>query len=462
MATLKGRWLFNEVVGFPVFVSGEWYGEYFTFTNDALNREHTYLSFTNNSSDKYMSFGSSGSPYRVYDFNTNSWYGNGGKQITFDGTQTVSKEFYDWFTANARIADLTGYTVTVPAGWSAEAGYGFYDLYGYWFDEEKGVSVFGIGYDYFDSQSSDFIFISTLTRAAGVAKAISPSSSFTLEIQGGTDATNTSLIQWFVDNNATFEKTGEEEPDTPEEPTTPTATITYDGATVTLKEGQTITFRFAEKVFKSDIVIRNNVQESTEQNYTIKAGEYFFIDKPDLTNMGEVYTPINFVAGFDDYYEEFQEIFIDEVSSSEGIYYTNNEHSIRAYNSWTETWLDSEYQALTVFEDTTVSKEFYEWFVRNTEIAFDVTEPLPNGSSVTTYSAKNGMTWGEWVESDYNPVVTGQTYKTFYRRGNEIDGYNICKTNSFLNVATENSRSALVSDTDKIIQGFSYILYDDE
>ena len=104
------------------------------------------------------------------------------------------------------------------------------------------------------------------TLSSGWISGISPP---LLTITGGTDVANSDLISWLSE----YGELQTEEPDIPEEPT-PTATITYDGATVTLKEGQTVTFRFAEKVFKSDIVIRNNVKESLI-SFTIDGTTYY-------------------------------------------------------------------------------------------------------------------------------------------------------------------------------------------
>ena len=178
--------------------------------------------------------------------------------ITFAyGTDATNPDLIAWLYANGelqedRITDLTGYTVTVPAGWSATVGYGIFSVNGTY--DSYPLGELGIGYEERGISSSDYLF--TAQSSTTPIAIYDSTQNIEFYFESGADVTNTSLIQWLYDNNATFEKTGGEE-ETPEEDTTSTATITYDGATVTLKEGQSVTFRFAEKVCKSDIVIRN-------------------------------------------------------------------------------------------------------------------------------------------------------------------------------------------------------------
>lgn len=105
--------------------------------------------------------------------------------------------------------DLTGYTVTVPAGWTASAG----------LEEAISISVnvgttnyvnFSIGYqgffepdygNFYRSSSSNFICID---NSFPPYVNYTSTESFTFQVVSG-DITNQSLIQWLVDNNATFE-----------------------------------------------------------------------------------------------------------------------------------------------------------------------------------------------------------------------------------------------------------------
>ncbi len=109
------------------------------------------------------------------------------------------------------ITDLKGYTVTVPSGWSATAGYGIFDVgvivnksdfsdlsdrclcIGYRFNGEIG---YGISEQAHCITFGDYAFYEYRSSTA-----------LEIEIVDGSDTNNTSLIQWFYDNNATFEKT---------------------------------------------------------------------------------------------------------------------------------------------------------------------------------------------------------------------------------------------------------------
>lgn len=102
--TISGIYKFNPIISFPSFVTGEYLQEKFYFTNDELGKRCNAIAFRNDSSYKGMAFsgenGSVWSPYWVYNHKNDTWYNNGGKQITIEGSQEVSEEFYEWFTAN--------------------------------------------------------------------------------------------------------------------------------------------------------------------------------------------------------------------------------------------------------------------------------------------------------------------------------------------------------------------------
>jgi hypothetical protein len=116
------------------------------------------------------------------------------------------------------ITNLTGVTVTVPANWTSPQNYGRYLLLGsctvsntvYPFWTNGTNPTFSIGWRV--SSSSDgstennIGFASRTENATSTTyRNITPSSSFSIKVDGGIDATNQSLIQWFKNNNATFE-----------------------------------------------------------------------------------------------------------------------------------------------------------------------------------------------------------------------------------------------------------------
>lgn len=70
-------------------------------------------------------------------------------------------------------------------------------------------------------------------------------------------------------------------------------------------------------------------------------------------------------------------------------------------------WIRDDYRTFTFVGTQTVSKEFYDWFMANAarqEIMFfiDIDGRTDSILPKEIYRALSGMTWGEWVESDYN------------------------------------------------------------
>lgn len=124
-------------------------------------------------------------------------------------------------------SDLTGYTVIVPAEWTTSAGYGNFSLdFTASYGTDSGIcQTLYIGYRF--DPDEDFVSVSNRVFAwyvggSSAGGSFNPSSSegFTLEITGGFDASNPSLIQWFAVNNATFVNNN-----APEEPEPTTLTV---------------------------------------------------------------------------------------------------------------------------------------------------------------------------------------------------------------------------------------------
>ena len=131
--------------------------------------------------------------------------------------------------------NLTGYTVTVPAGWAATAGYGQFDvnftISGVEDAEDWEFNHLGIGFSYREyddylNEADCVIFYNNLGQIRSTFNGFP----FSVSFLGGTDASNSSLIQCFVDNNATFTKTA----------TTPTLiSFTIGNRTYQAEEGMT-------------------------------------------------------------------------------------------------------------------------------------------------------------------------------------------------------------------------------
>ena len=164
------------------------------------------------------------------------------------------------YTTTSKVApsDLTGYTVTVPSGWTATAGYGrffvdyenngnsYYELcIGYVFDAE----IFGIS-----SSANSIAFAET-------GYAYTSTEEITITITGCDDATNADLIQWFVDNNATFSKK--------------VVGVLTDGNMITNKSG--IVLKTANTYFEEDITVTlDESMFATGYTVTLSAGSNTF------------------------------------------------------------------------------------------------------------------------------------------------------------------------------------------
>ena len=102
--------------------------------------------------------------------------------------------------------DITGFTVTVPAGWDASAGFGIFNIYGTFTTDRLGTNDFSslylgyvLNFETFTRQpSSDALTFGDYSSTVPSSEAIS----FTFT--DGSDVSNSTLIQWFVNNNATF------------------------------------------------------------------------------------------------------------------------------------------------------------------------------------------------------------------------------------------------------------------
>ena len=101
-----------------------------------------------------------------------------------------------------------------------------------------------------------------------------------------------------------------------------------------------------------------------------------------------------------------------------------------------------------------VSKEFYDWFTGVTEEITASAELISFTIEGKTYQAEEGMTWGEWVESEYNNGLDK------YR----ISGNYIYKAPgmTMYYISTDGTASGRVLKTNEITDGYAYSTYDQE
>ena len=109
--------------------------------------------------------------------------------------------------------DLTGYTISVPSGWSANSGYGDFDIYCSFNNDSIKLSYFSIGYrGEFDGRNFSLIPNSNticIHTNYPPFDNLSNGNAFTVLFGEGQDSNDSDLIQWFVDNGATFTKVEE-------------------------------------------------------------------------------------------------------------------------------------------------------------------------------------------------------------------------------------------------------------
>lgn len=275
MATIKGEWLFNETIS--------------RIPNEITGINFKYLGSTRDGTGMKVLEKSSGafglSPYlayyrkdtsawtEAYSYGSNIWwtgYEVPLRTIVFETEQTVSDEFYEWFTTNAvslpTITDLTGTTWKFGSKLSADTTKSFlYNVdwtYVITYDEiETGSnSVFGGAYipsDYYfpvesiterdmaTNKTLYYAYVTSIDVKAYASSHYPNFQSFTVTFTGGADVNNTDLITWIRMNARLVE-----------EPTT-TTTITYGGETIaTLEAGQTATIKAAEYEFDHDLVFK--------------------------------------------------------------------------------------------------------------------------------------------------------------------------------------------------------------
>lgn len=262
----------------------------------------------------------------------------------------------------AKLISLEGATVTVPAGWSASAGYGIFSFNGYgntdgypleggsYFEEQSSINSFRIGY----SGDFDGNFPQMANRIwFGNFGAIGNNSEFAIKIVDGRDITNQSLIQWLVDNNATIEG------GIYEESSGTTYEVLYnDEVIATVEPGKKVEIHCAGDIMDYSLVVRPVVEEPGP---TILAGTYIANDNIELSGLAQAgTTSLSFTSNG----TSFTSIGFDGTGMRYDItaaYYNTSDDGETFY--W--KWGNENYKTITLATDQTVSAEFSEWFNAN-------------------------------------------------------------------------------------------------
>lgn len=218
-----GTYLFNEKINISPY-------------NDYFSQDIVFSSFGNSfNSIAYRNGGGPEVPYTVlsylpnifdaYYFSTDTWSREEARTITIETPQVVSQDFYTWFTENAdkqeTITDLTNTTWFVPSGWEVPASYGkfqidfiireYRDAGGSSYNEYTGTyNYIGFGYSGYDADPDNMSDIGNsaftdpspncINTGMHYMATIYNNTSFEIDITGGRDTTNTTLIEWLQEN----------------------------------------------------------------------------------------------------------------------------------------------------------------------------------------------------------------------------------------------------------------------
>lgn len=217
---------------------------------------------------------------------------------------------------------------------------------------------------------------------------------------------------------------------------------TFDLSTLNLSAGtHSITVKARASGY-ADSPASNSVSYVVAGDTVQVSGTWVFNDKLNLPS-----TRINQGVNFTSYFKiqngilrECRGMTVGVTQSYEGTFYkhlwyqaydpdTSQTHSGSVYSGRTGEWAwNGEPKTITFDGVQTVSKEFYEWFVANA-----VRQTITFTIDGTQYTALSGMTWGEWVESEYNTA-----------------GYYVKNSAIHLDDDTYVAKTAFVSSTDKI------------
>lgn len=134
---------------------------------------------------------------------------------------------------------------------------------------------------------------------------------------------------------------------------------------------------------------------------TLEAGSITFNDTLLAPQWGTIKQNINFTSGGNSYTS--LTVFLSETGSI-----TLSYGNTTVYNS-SSGWVDNNYKTVTLSESASVYYTFDEYRKQNEEsqeISFFVGEDDDPDTIYPkdTHYALSGMTWGEWVESEYNTV----------------------------------------------------------
>lgn len=294
--------------------------------------------------------------------------------------------------------DLKGTTWTIRSGWTAEAGYGNFDVTGSRL-VTMGTGIASIGYNSLDIGYEAEIDGSRTAKSNKIAFGGATYSDTSVEIKigihGGTDATNPRLINWLLEN----------------------------GRLTSHQFNIKGTWLFNKTITDLPIVYAEGEELPTQSHIDI-----FF--STALTGCYSLYRQDDTLLG-------------------------SSMLPVPIYDYGTNSWSSDSYRYLSfqksvaknyIGED--VSQILYKWLTVNASKQGQITFTIDG----KTYRADDGMTWMQWIGSDNNP----DDYYYF-----DVMTDRVCTRDFAYYVATDVSdgtNNYIVDRASKIIAGYNYVL----
>lgn len=148
-----------------------------------------------------------------YNWDNITWYTEENTYVTgSNDTFSTETEFVDYYSINVNDSpsiptDLSGYSITISNAFDISSVYGeIFEIFGYVNDTDVGFFDY-VTFDYSYSPLGGINFLNDLEfHLYTIGAYASDLTYYTFTFVDGVDTTNQILIQWLVDNGATFEK----------------------------------------------------------------------------------------------------------------------------------------------------------------------------------------------------------------------------------------------------------------
>lgn len=192
--------------------------------------------------------------------------------------------------------------------------------------------------------------------------------------------------------------------------------IEYNSATIaSLENGQTVTLACSGKVMKSNIVVTapDAVPETEEWDGSGVVIEEIATDEPEVEDelagtwhLNDYLSggPFTYNLDFESNGESYNKLYADgDLTTGNTLYYQNdNGDEAMVYSE--EMYGGSTYRYLNILSnlaDVTDGEALLTWLKANA-VKQGTTSLITFTIDGTSYQAESGMTWLEWVASDYN------------------------------------------------------------